>query len=225
MRSYLDVNCSYCHQAGGTGGGNWDGRSFLTLAQTGMVNLPPVDDPVQPGDLLVTPGQVSHSIIYNRLAAANGYSRMPPLATTEIDLEGAQLISDWIGSEVSPHTTYTAWRIARFGNATSSEGLPDHDEDGDGSSNRLEYLSHTDPHNAASVWKPAFSLSGGNPTLGFTGLPDRTVRAYHSSNMIDWTTWPVTGNDGIPVPGNSEKILQGPAGASKEFFRLSVEER
>ena len=31
VRSYLDVNCSYCHRPGAGGGGNWDGRHHLTL--------------------------------------------------------------------------------------------------------------------------------------------------------------------------------------------------
>jgi glucose/arabinose dehydrogenase len=225
VRSYLDVNCSYCHQAGGTGGGNWDGRSFLTLAQTGMINTPPVDDPIQPGDLIVIPGQVNHSILYNRLAAANGYSRMPPLASTETDLEGVQLLSDWIASEVSPHTTYAGWRLAYFGNNSSPIGSPDHDADGDGLTNRFEYLSHTDPHDAASTWKPVFGITDGQANYQFTGLPDRRILAHRSSNMTDWEIWPLSANDGIPLPSQSGKTLQAPVEAGKRFFRLSIEER
>lgn len=225
VRSYLDVNCSYCHQTGGTGGGNWDGRSLLTLAQTGIINTPPVDDPVHAGDLLVIPGQASHSILYNRLAAANGYSRMPPLATTEIDYEGAQLVSEWIASEVRPHTTYTLWRIAMFGDAASADGAPDHDADGDGMSNRFEYLTHTDPHDSNSLWKPAFGISNGNAVYHFDGIPDRGIRAYHSPDMADWSLWPVSGNDGIPIPGQTGKTLQAPVETGKQFFRLSIEER
>lgn len=225
VRSYLDVNCSYCHQAGGTGGGAWDGRSFLTLAQTGIVNAAPVDEPVQAGDLLVIPGQVNHSILYNRMAAANGYSRMPPLATSEIDLEGAQLLADWIASEVSPHTTYAKWRTAMFGSAASGEGAPDHDADGDGVTNRFEYLTHTNPKDAGSIWKAVFGMSNGNAVYQLNGLPDRTIRAYHSQDLGGWSLWPAVGNDGIPFPAGTGRTLVAPAGAGKEFFRLSIEER
>ena len=37
-RSYFAVNCAYCHQAGGSVGGFWDGRAHLTLEQTGLIN-------------------------------------------------------------------------------------------------------------------------------------------------------------------------------------------
>lgn len=225
VRSYLDVNCSYCHQAGGTAGGNWDGRSFLTLAQTGIINTPPVDDPVQRGDLLVIPGQVSHSILYNRLAAANGYSRMPPLATSEIDYDGAELVAEWIAAEASPYTTYTQWRIAMFGDAISTPGAPDHDADGDGTSNRLEYLTHTDPQDSTSVWKPAFGISDGDATYGFSGIPNRKIQAHHSSDMTNWEIWQVPANDGVPLPGQTWKNLRAPVETGKQFFRLSVEER
>lgn len=225
VRSYLDVNCSYCHQAGGTGGGNWDGRSLLTLAQTGLVNTPPLDEPVQPGDLLVIPGQPHRSILYNRLAAANGYSRMPPLATSEIDYEAAQLLSEWIAAEVSPHTTYTRWRIALFGDSVSAIGSPGHDADGDGMSNRFEYLTHTDPHDSTSVWKPGFGIANGNAIYHFEGIPDRSIRAYHSPDMIDWSIWQDPANNGVPIPGNAGKTLQAPVDSNKRFFRLSIEER
>ncbi|RYD18684.1 MAG: hypothetical protein EOP88_21725 [Verrucomicrobiaceae bacterium] len=225
VRSYLDVNCSYCHQAGGTGGGTWDGRSLLTLAQTGLVNGPPLDEPVQAGDLLVTPGAADHSIIYNRMAAANGYSRMPPVATTEVDLEGAQLVAEWINSEVSPHTTYAQWRLSKFGSPTSPEGSPDHDADGDGISNRLEYLTHTNPQDPSSHWKPVFAIENGKAVYQFTGLSDRSVRAYHSTDLQGWSPWNVPGNDGIPVPEGTTTTLEAPVGEGREFFRFEVKER
>ena len=37
VRSYLAVNCSYCHKTGGTAPSSWDGRPELTLAQTMLV--------------------------------------------------------------------------------------------------------------------------------------------------------------------------------------------
>ncbi len=224
-RSYLDVNCAYCHQSGGTGGGAWDGRSHLTLGQTGLVNAAPLDEPLHPGDLLIVPGSVNHSIILNRLSLGNGYSRMPPLATREIDFEGVELLSEWIASEVSPHTSYEQWRLAMFGDAVSPKGDPDHDADGDSMSNRHEYLTHTNPHDPDSYWRPVFQLTDGRARLDFTGLPDRRVMALRSENLLDWTVWQAAGNDGIPLPGGSPMILEAPSDGDREFFRFSIEER
>ena len=225
VRSYLDVNCAYCHQDSGTGGGSWDGRGHLTLAQTGMINAAPVDPPINPGDRLIVPGQPDHSIIYNRLHPNNGYSRMPPLATRETDYEGLQLLADWITSEVSPHTTYDQWRLANFGSITSPEGSPDRDADGDSASNRYEYLTKTDPHDRTSFWHPTFDLENGKARYHFTGLSNRSVTAMRSENLLDWTLWQVPGNDGLPLPEGLEKTLEAPRHADGEFFRFIIEER
>ena len=224
-RSYLDVNCAYCHHNGGTGGGAWDGRSHLTLGQTGLVNAASIDAPIHPDDLLVVPGSVNHSIIFNRISQSNGYSRMPPLATREIDFEGVELLSEWITSEVSPHTSYSLWRLAMFGDTTSPAGAPDHDADGDSLSNRHEYLTHTNPHDPNSVWRPVFNLSDGKAHLSFTGLPDRRIKALRSENLLDWTLWQAEGNDGVPVPAGTPMNLEAPLDGDREFFRFSIEER
>ncbi|MES2661241.1 MAG: PQQ-dependent sugar dehydrogenase [Verrucomicrobiota bacterium] len=225
VRSYLDVNCSYCHQAGGTGGGNWDGRGHLTLAQTGLVNGVPLDAPINPADLLVLPGEVDRSILYNRAAAANGYSRMPPLATNEIDLEGTQLLADWIAGEVQSQATYQDWRIARFDNGTSSEGAPGSDPDGDGRDNHFEWLTNTNPENSASIWQPVMHQDGSNIVHDFTGLGNRSATIMRSDDLNIWTPWQVPGNDGVPLAPGSVHTLSGPMLPGNEFFRFQIQER
>lgn len=224
-RSYLDVNCAYCHHNGGTGGGDWDGRSHLTLDGTGLVNEASVDAPIHPEDLLIVPGSANHSIIFNRLSLSNGYSRMPPLATREIDYEGVKLLSDWITSEVSPFTSYDKWRLAMFGDSVSPEGSPDHDADGDSACNRYEYLTHTNPHDPGSVWRPTFQLEDGTARYSFTGLANRSVIALRSEDLLNWNVWQVPGNDGIPLPNGFDRNLESPFQGNNEFFRFSIEER
>ncbi len=225
VRSYLDVNCSYCHQAGGTGGGNWDGRSHLTLAHTGLVNGVPVDAPLHPGDLLVLPGDVSKSILYNRTAAANGYSRMPPLATSETDLEGTQLLSDWIAGEVQSQATYQDWRVARFGSGTTSQGAPGYDADGDGKDNHLEWLTNTDPKDSASFWQPVIRQNGSNIVHDFSGLGNRSATILRSDDLHNWTPWQVPGNDGVPLAPDTLHSRSGPKLPGSEFFRFEIQER
>ncbi|MGI9243358.1 MAG: hypothetical protein ACR2RV_21345, partial [Verrucomicrobiales bacterium] len=224
-RSWLDVNCAYCHQSGGTGGGNWDGRLQLTLGQTGVFNGVPVDGGLFPGDLLVVPGAADKSIIYNRAAGANGYSRMPPLATTVIDLEGAQLLADWINQEIQPYTTYQAFRIAHFGSGISQEGEPGNDPDGDGSDNHFEWLTNTDPDDPERLWRFSIDQDGGAVSLGFPGIGGRRVVAFRSGDLLNWSRWEVPGNDGTPLNPASIHILSGPRSDAEEFFRFEIEER
>jgi mono/diheme cytochrome c family protein len=145
VRSYLDVNCAYCHQSGGTGGGNWDGRAHLSLLATGLLNGPTVEAPLDPAHRLVVAGNVPHSILYNRLAGANGYTRMPPLGTVVPDLEAEELVTAWIREEVHPYASYEEWRTAKFGNATSPQGQPGQNPEGDGLDNFGEWVFGTDP--------------------------------------------------------------------------------
>ncbi|NNM27957.1 MAG: hypothetical protein HKO57_00425 [Akkermansiaceae bacterium] len=223
-RAYLDVNCAYCHRAGGTGGGAWDGRGHLTLAQTGVVNQEPVDAPLVAGDLLLTPGNVAKSLLVSRAAASNGYSRMPPLATNEVDLEGVQLLADWIGQEVQPYATYQEWRIAHFGNDTSPEGAPGANPDADGGDNMYEWLTNTDPNDGADLWGPAVRQDGGDIALDFTGLGNRKVTALRSTDLVNWSIWNVPGNDGVPLNPGTTHTLSGPMLETSEFFRFQVEE-
>ncbi|MGB6220833.1 PQQ-dependent sugar dehydrogenase [Haloferula sp.] len=225
VRSYLEVNCAYCHQAGGTGGGNWDGRAHLTLAETGLVNGIPVDGPLSPGDLLVVPGHPDASIIYNRTAAANGYSRMPPLATEVIDLEGAQLLAEWIAGEIQEETTYEEWRLARFGSSTSAEGEPGANPDGDQGDNQFEWFTNTDPKDRDSIWQPVFRKEGSSVAFDFTGLGNRSVTVLRSDDLTHWSAWPVDGNDGLPLNPDSVHTLTGPSDFEREFYRFEIKER
>ncbi|WP_367872146.1 PQQ-dependent sugar dehydrogenase [Luteolibacter sp. Populi] len=212
VRSYLAVNCAYCHQAGGTGGGNWDGRAHLSLAQTGLINGATVDAPLHPGDLLIVPGDVPKSIIYNRVAAANGYTRMPPLASDVVDLEGAQLIADWIGQAGQPpFGSYQEWRIARFGNGTSPEGAAGENPDGDKLDNFGEWAFGTNPQAADDV-RSATALLLVEPGAGEFRFTHRRLQAHEAAgidyayrigdNLTDWADATVIEESAVAIPGD-----------------------
>ena len=224
VRSYLDVNCAYCHQSGGTGGGDWDGRSHLTLNETGIINGIPVDAPLDPNDLLVIPGLVDDSLIYNRAAAANGYSRMPPLATNEIDLEGVQLITDWINNEARSELTYEDWRLLQFGNISSPEGEPRANPDGDFADNFYEWLTNTNPNDPASNWQPELSIDHGDVEWSFQGLGNRSVTILRSEDLQIWDLWSAPGNDGIPLNPSIFHTFSSSI-TEEEFFQFRIEER
>ena len=101
-RSYLAVNCANCHMAGGTVEGSWDGRAYLTLEETGLINGAATNNGGDPANLLIVPGDTAHSIVLNRVAETNGFSRMPPIGSTELDQEAIQLLTDWINELGAP---------------------------------------------------------------------------------------------------------------------------
>ncbi len=96
-RSYLAVNCSYCHAGtSGTAPAQWDGRAHLTLAQTGLVNGTSARNGGNPLNKLIVPGDTAHSVVLNRVAVANGFTRMPPLGSSELDQTNIALLTTWI---------------------------------------------------------------------------------------------------------------------------------
>jgi len=207
VRSYLDVNCAYCHQAGGTGGGTWDGRAHLPLLETGLLNGMTVDAPLHPDDRLVVAGSAPHSILYNRIAGENGYSRMPPLATAVPDLEAAELIAAWISQEVYPYATYAEWREARFGSVNSPEGDPDENPEGDGLDNFGEWVFGTNPQ-LADDSRATPRLLRIRPAEGEFRFSHRRLRMHGtagihyeyrtSGNLVDWSPVPVTEESAVP---------------------------
>jgi uncharacterized repeat protein (TIGR03806 family) len=96
-RSYLDVNCSYCHQPGGPGVARFDARLSTPLALAGLVNGPLLNQAGDPANRVVVPGDLAHSRIWQRITV-RGADQMPPLATYERDLAGEALIRAWISA-------------------------------------------------------------------------------------------------------------------------------
>ena len=237
VRSYLDVNCAYCHQSGGTGGGTWDGRAHLSLLETGLLNGTTVDAPLHPDDRLVVAGNVPHSILFNRIAGANGYSRMPPLATTVPDLEAAELVAAWISQEVHPYATYDEWRGARFGNVTSPEGEPAANPEGDRLDNFGEWVLGTNPALVDDVRATPLLLQI-QPSAGEFRFSHRRLRMHGtagihyeyrtSDNLADWSPVSVTEESSVPDADPAYETVtlsMDPAaltGSSKLFLQLRV---
>lgn len=220
VRSYLDVNCSYCHQPGGSGPA-WDGRAHLTLTQTGMINGFGVA--LHAGDKLIVPGDTLHSIILSRTGATNGYARMPPLATSEVDQTGIQLLTDWINNSLPSRQTYADWRLAQFGSSTSPEGASNVDADADGATNEAEFLALTNPLSGVSFLKPALSASGTTATLTFDVPANRSFIIETTADLVNWVLWDTPGNNGQAQPGGSVTI-SGPSNGMRQFFRLRLSE-
>jgi mono/diheme cytochrome c family protein len=160
VRSYLAVNCVQCHQPGGAGPG-WDARPYLTLAQTSLINgIPAAGNGGDPANKLIVPGDTNHSVVLLRLENANGFSRMPPLATHELDQGAIQLVSDWITQELPGEQTYAQW-LLQYPALTGGDADPAADPDGDGENNNFEYLTGTSPVDPQDAWHLNVTAGGG----------------------------------------------------------------
>jgi uncharacterized repeat protein (TIGR03806 family) len=223
-RSYLAVNCAYCHNPGGTVPAAWDARSHPPLFDTGMVNGA-VGSPLNPDDRLLVPGNDDRSVMVNRTAARNGYTRMPPLGSSVIDQGGVQLLIDWIRVELPARQSYAHWRIARFNSSTSAEGEANNDADADGRTNMAEFLAGSDPRVADAATTPQVSTAAGLARVSFPAMSGRSVVIQTSPNLRDWSTWSASGNDGISAPpGGLLELEAATGGAPAGFFRAVIRE-
>jgi len=222
VRSYLAVNCSYCHQPGGTANTAWDGRAQVTLDGTGLINGTATNNGGNASNKLIVPGDTTHSVVYNRVAVTNGFTRMPPLASNELDQADIALLQSWITADLPSRETYATWRQSHFG--TSTDGDPAADPDHDGRSNHDEFLAGTSPTIGNGFLTPTVSHTGGNATLSFTLPANRSYQVQTSPDLTTWTPWDVPGNAGLPHPGGTA-VLSGPVTPpDRQFFRVLLKE-
>ena len=96
VRSYLDSNCSQCHQPGGVRA-FFDARITTPLAQQGLIFG---DVETNYGDDLnrvIRPGDPDRSILLRRMGSV-AEIKMPPIAKHIVDQPAIQLVTDWINS-------------------------------------------------------------------------------------------------------------------------------
>lgn len=95
-RSYLDLNCAYCHRPGTGNRSEFDLRLFNTLEQTGLLTAGTVTPMGIEGEKIIVPGDAEKSILYLRLNTLKTNAMMPPLAKSVLDEDAVTLIKDWI---------------------------------------------------------------------------------------------------------------------------------
>ncbi|QJE98925.1 PQQ-dependent sugar dehydrogenase [Luteolibacter luteus] len=223
VRSYIAVNCSYCHKIGGTAPASWDGRPELTLTQTGLINGEATNNGGNPANKLVVPGDTTHSVALNRVAVTNGFTRMPPISSNVIDTASVALLTEWINGELDERVVYEDWRITNFEPDNDPAGAPTADPDGDGITNQDEYLAGTNPHNAASGLRPLVTADPAGIKLSFPVPVNRSYRIDASQDMQAWTPWNVPGNQGLPAPGGEIELVIPPNDPMR-FFRVELRE-
>ncbi len=104
-RSYLDLNCAYCHRLDNNNRTNFDLRVFNSLEATQLLNagiLNPLG--IDPNEKIIFPGDASKSILYHKMNSVDQTIMMPPLAKLAIDQPAVDLIEDWI-NQLDTNTT------------------------------------------------------------------------------------------------------------------------
>lgn len=222
-RSYLAVNCGYCHRGVGSPvPAAWDGRAQVPLAECGLIRTPASDNGGDTNNLLIVPGDEFHSIIWDRIAVANGFTRMPPLASSMLDYDGIQLVANWITQQLPNWQTYEDWRLAHFGAPDSPEGDPAADPDADTHSNWEEFLTYSNPTNGTSFWSGNIALGSNGVEVDYS-LFNRSVIVEISPDLLTWTPWAVAGNNGLPLStGQTVRLPVSPSDA-KSFYRFRIE--
>ena len=95
-RSYLDLNCAYCHRPGTGNRGDFDLRLNLDITQTRLLTASVYLPLGIPGEKIVKAGDANTSVLYHRMNSIAPAIRMPLIAKNKLDVTAVQLINDWI---------------------------------------------------------------------------------------------------------------------------------
>jgi uncharacterized repeat protein (TIGR03806 family) len=96
-RSYLDANCSNCHQPGGVHA-FWDARSETPLEEAGIISGTVNNNLGHADAKVIFPRDWTRSILFKRISVAGQPHSMPPLARQRVDKTGIGLVAEWIAN-------------------------------------------------------------------------------------------------------------------------------
>lgn len=227
VRSWLAANCVACHQPGGAQMSLWDARLHTPGPLTGLIDGALVDNLGNASNRVIVPGDLARSVLLERIATT-GEGRMPPLASSVVDLEAVELIAAWITNDLPAYQTYAAWQIAHFGSTNALNSGPHDDADLDGASNHLEYLTATDPQSSNSVWKIGMQAVSSTPRIVFPQVANRAFEVQFAPALAsspEWQPLDVPGNEPFFAATNRTAIVPdaSPAAPSR-FYRVRVYE-
>ena len=188
VRSYLAVNCSHCHQPGGSGAANFNTRIFNTLPTLGLIDGLLVTNGGNVANRVIKPGSLAESMLLTRLSTL-GAGRMPPLGNSLLDTQAIQLVSMWITNDLIGYETFAQWQTNHFGSTNAPEAAATADPDGDRASNQLEYFSGTDPNVPGDGWGIGVQRAGDGAEIVFPRLANRGLEIQWSSNLISTSFW------------------------------------
>ena len=221
FKTYLEVNCAYCHQPGGIGRGVWDGRFTTPLAGSGILNGVPTDDLGVPGARIVTPGNPEASVLWRRIATMGPY-HMPPLGTFEPHAEGIQLVRNFIEGGQAPTAVRSVWQIGQ----DTPPGSPSFNADFSMQNNRTDAAPGQVTRLPGDArYQPTANPGpddhyyfAGNYPAGFNGL----TSPLPVPNDEPWRSWERAHTLGDPI-NRMHFVLAGSQVTAGSRFRLVFE--
>jgi uncharacterized repeat protein (TIGR03806 family) len=223
VRAYLAINCSMCHQPGGAGLGNWDGRITTLTDAAGIINGTLFNTGGDAANRFVVPGDTSHSMLLKRLQGS-GAPRMPPVTLSVDDAEAIAVITDWINNQLPSRQNFPQWQVANFGSTNALQAVPSADPDGDGITNAQEFLLRSNPNQSTAPILPSLITSNGQIDITFTHPANRTGIIESSLNMQNWSLWNVPNNNPTTPATDILRTLTAPLDGTARFFRLKLSE-
>ena len=227
VRSYLESNCSQCHQPGGDAIGSWDARISTELVDAGIVGGALSNPSIRPGRRVVVPGDSNASELFRRISSL-GSDRMPPLGSNVLDVDAIDLIREWINS--FPGESYEEWSARNYGSSLNPLAAPMNDQDRDGFPNSLEFKLGTDPLDRDDFWRLSIGREGSEIEIVFPAVSTDsvTIELQVSSALDSQASWE-------SVDGVDSSAFYGSRGEAKrlgflvedgrsQFFRVVFSE-
>jgi len=225
VRSYLAENCVQCHQPGGAGAQTWDARPWLTLQMTRLINGTPDNNGGDPFNKLIVPGDTNHSVLLQRLVGTT-FSRMPPLATHELDHGAIDLVTKWITTDLTNRLSFADWQVKWFGSTNNPLAAATADPDGDGANNYYEYLTQSSPlTNAPPPWTITMNRAAGTVGVSFLRVANLGFVVETSPDFKNWVPWDVPGNRLWYSATSYMDTITGPlTSETNRFYRVHIYE-
>jgi len=228
VRTYLDVNCSFCHQPGGAARSGWDARIFSKTDHANIINGGLHESFGEEKNKVVVPGSTSRSILLKRITG-RGDIKMPPIASNVPDIQAGKLIGHWINFILPKRKSFSDWQILYFGNANAHLSSAQADPDMDGAINIEEYLAQTHPLLAADRFQVNIEQNKGGYNISFHQKANRSYEVQWTTNPDDRTSWrplDVKSNSPFyPSKGRMKKITDPDLVniEKQRFYRVKIE--
>jgi len=225
-RSWLAVNCGYCHHPNGRGGAQFDAR-IETPLELARIILGPLNDTTDTNRSLITPGSTALSELHARMSR-RGSGQMPPLATSVVDPQGLQLLERWI-NQAAGQDRFETWRAQFFPDGALPDASPDADPDADGRKNRDEFLLRSSPLAADAPWLlRAERTALQRVRLRFARPANRAVVVESAPSLHEPAVWsaafsqPETLHE-LDFPSTASEVeLEAPITSAAQFFRARL---
>jgi hypothetical protein len=194
------------------------------MTQTHLINGALENNGGDPLNKLIVAGDTNHSVLLRRVEAF-GFSRMPPLATHQLDPGAISLLTQWITTELTNRQDFAQWQVAWFGSINNPLAAANADPDHDGANNYYEFLTQTSPLTNSPLWKVGMSATATTVSVSFLRLANRGFMVETSTNLLDWSPWDQPGNQvWFGSTTFYDSITGPPPSDATRFFRARIYE-